>query len=728
VLSIRSGSINVELNIGGGDNRFISSFADKKANQFVCTICFSRMVRFTGKRFCITLFLVVFNLYVSPTIAVRRLDATVASSQHHHRHTYRRSEKTNATTTIPSRRKVLGTNVNVPEAKSPDDHLVSDLPLLDNNIFPTKHWAGLLPASDDGDKYLFYWLIAPDQGQIKKQNIKDKDVPLLIWLNGGPACSSMDGLWLENGPFRLKKDVDHPHKPWHIEIDPYSWHMAPAYVVYIDQPVGTGIAFTTSGKYPTNDQEVNVDFYYFLREFLILHSDKFLIPNKNDNSKSSMQRPLYFSGESHAGHYIPSMMNFIQQQNEKSEIYITLSGGAIGNGWVDPIYQYSAQDAAYGFGMIGKAQQRALAEEEEICRDKLRNGEYRSEVCFSLLDTILDNSQGKSSKYVVSQYDQRKWEVKNKPRDFPPGHRDVEAYLGGHGPSIPGDFNFKDVLKAVHSMPSLQASQVYYECTDPPYNALKHNDGVGVVPDVVDLLNNDVRLLFFNGIHDLICNHVGNENAVENLPWKFRDEYQISTRYGWQAPSTQQLGGYMKEHKNLQFLKVLDSGHMVPMDVPNVSLDMIRAFMYQQSFQSYKQNIESLSQADSNPSCPVCPTCDTSYNKDKNPSSSPASCPKCDDCKQTCKEMQNSSQQNAGMSQLSGLVLGAVVAFSAMAVGGMICWLFLSRQRRSDIEHRPLSPRDSYEMELPNKNGFRDDVNSNGGYSDDENGHDRALD
>jgi hypothetical protein len=46
---------------------------------------------------------------------------------------------------------------------------------------------------------------------------------------------------------------------------------------------------------------------------------------------------------------------------------------------------------------------------------------------------------------------------------------------------------------------------------------LKHQDGLGVTQDVVDLLNNNVRLLFFNGIEDMICNHVGNEIAVENF-------------------------------------------------------------------------------------------------------------------------------------------------------------------------------------------------------------------
>eukprot|EP00934_Nitzschia_sp_Nitz4_P005883 Nitzschia sp. Nitz4//scaffold36_size144017//87077//88939//NITZ4_003100-RA/size144017-processed-gene-0.82-mRNA-1//-1//CDS//3329549498//5873//frame0 len=510
-------------------------------------------------------------------------------------------------------RHLLGKAVDVPTPTSPDDHLVTDLPLLDPSKFTTKHWAGLLPASGNGDKYLFYWLFAPAESEKP-----DSEIPLVIWLNGGPACSSMDGLWIENGPFRLVNNDGE----WTIDIAPYSWHNAPAYTVYIDQPVGTGISFTTSGKYPTNDEEVNIDFYYFLKEFFKLHADKFL-----DESKNTLSRKLFFSGESHAGHYIPSMMNYIRKQNLASpEFQIPLAGAAIGNGWMDPYHQYAAHEVAYGYSLIGRSQMRSLIEDQEKCQKALSQGKYLYTPCFDLMDTIVANSLGAGSGSHVSGYDYQFIEVKAQPREFPPGHKAVEAYLGG-GSSI--TTNREDVLAAIHSLPSLEAGQVYQECTNPPYNALKHQDGLGVTLDVKELLDSDVNMLFFNGVNDLICNHVGNEIALENIEWTHQSEFQLATRYGWKSAAAGKIGGYMKEFENLMFLKILDSGHMVPMDVPDISLEMMQNLLFDESFQTYKQNLGLAELTDECGECPSvsseCPVCQTCPPGESSSTLSPAS-------------------------------------------------------------------------------------------------------
>jgi hypothetical protein len=76
----------------------------------------------------------------------------------------------------------LGKQKKSEPAKMPiaEDHLVTSLPYLDPSTFPTKHYAGHIPASKNDDKKLFYWLFEPDTSTVQKE---DGEIPLLIWLS-----------------------------------------------------------------------------------------------------------------------------------------------------------------------------------------------------------------------------------------------------------------------------------------------------------------------------------------------------------------------------------------------------------------------------------------------------------------------------------------------------------------------------------------------------------------
>eukprot|EP00579_Thalassiosira_antarctica_P008250 CAMPEP_0201879332 /NCGR_PEP_ID=MMETSP0902-20130614/10241_1 /ASSEMBLY_ACC=CAM_ASM_000551 /TAXON_ID=420261 /ORGANISM="Thalassiosira antarctica, Strain CCMP982" /LENGTH=656 /DNA_ID=CAMNT_0048407131 /DNA_START=25 /DNA_END=1995 /DNA_ORIENTATION=+ len=513
---------------------------------------------------------------------------------------------------------------------NPDSHLVTSLPLLPDGLFPTRHWAGHLPAAGDGsDKKIFYWLFEPGENA---GNMPGEEIPLVLWINGGPGCSSMDGLWLENGPFRLKSG----DSGWTIDVNPHSWHNAAAWTMYVDQPVGTGLSFTKKKNYCRNDYEINRDFHYFLEEFFLFHRDKFLAPTtpiNNSPAEWTVKRPFYFSGESHAGHYIPSMMDFILQRNDGKitpsnsngliplRVNIPCTGAAIGNGWIDPYHQYAAADAAYGAGLIGTAQRASLQDRERECQSKLKSGNYRSSVCFALLDDIIDQSSGKSGSSKVSQYDTRLWEHRGGSRSFPLGHKDVETYLGGarSQSNPPLDVNYHDVLAAIHATEASAAGLTYQECTDPPYLALQQQDGLGVVEELVRVLDHESKphMLLFNGINDLICNHVGNEQLLDVLPWSKTSQYTQQTRHAWESGVDASLknnyipgrpDGYIKQFDNLSFLKILESGHMVPMDQPAVALAMMKTLLYgtggsKNGFLSSEQN---LAQADTNKDARMC--------------------------------------------------------------------------------------------------------------------------
>jgi carboxypeptidase C (cathepsin A) len=70
------------------------------------------------------------------------------------------------------------------------------------------------------------------------------------------------------------------------------------------------------------------------------------------------------TGESFAGHYIPSIANFL---HEKTSVQI--AGVAIGNGWVDPFYQYpSYPDFAHSQDIIKAGHAKVLNVLYEVCR------------------------------------------------------------------------------------------------------------------------------------------------------------------------------------------------------------------------------------------------------------------------------------------------------------------------------------------------------------------------
>jgi len=91
--------------------------------------------------------------------------------------------------------------------------------------------------------------------------------PLIIWLQGGPGCSSELGMFTENGPYNLEFDrLKNP--AFNVTYNNYSWNNH-ANVLYLDQPLGTGYSHGSSlFSLRTTEFEISLDFYNFLVNFL----------------------------------------------------------------------------------------------------------------------------------------------------------------------------------------------------------------------------------------------------------------------------------------------------------------------------------------------------------------------------------------------------------------------------------------------------------------------------
>ncbi|XP_006004686.2 lysosomal protective protein-like [Latimeria chalumnae] len=160
-----------------------------------------------------------------------------------------------------------------------------------------KQWSGYLQAGPN--KYFHYWFV-------ESQNNPSTD-PLVLWLNGGPGCSSMEGLLAENGPFHINNDGS-------LYLNQYSWNTV-ANMLYMESPAGVGYSYSTNGDYQTYDEQVATDNYLALQSFF----SKF--PNFVGND-------FYIFAESCGGVYAPTLA----YQIVTGSAQINFKGFGVGNG------------------------------------------------------------------------------------------------------------------------------------------------------------------------------------------------------------------------------------------------------------------------------------------------------------------------------------------------------------------------------------------------------------
>lgn len=137
-----------------------------------------------------------------------------------------------------------------------------------------------------------------------------------MWLNGGPGCSSLTGLFLELGPASINSKLELIHNP-------YSWN-SNASVIFLDQPVNVGYSY--SGGSVSNTVAAGKDVYALLTLFF----KQFPQYAKQD---------FHIAGESYAGHYIPVFASEILSHKKTN---INLKSLLIGNGLTDALNQYPA--------------------------------------------------------------------------------------------------------------------------------------------------------------------------------------------------------------------------------------------------------------------------------------------------------------------------------------------------------------------------------------------------
>ncbi|URD81794.1 hypothetical protein MUK42_18818 [Musa troglodytarum] len=144
---------------------------------------------------------------------------------------------------------------------SGETDLVVGLPGQPSTNF--KHYAGYVGASEH--RSLFYWFFEAMEAPATK--------PLVLWLNGGPGCSSVAGGAIsEIGPFLVTDEGSG------LRFNPYAWNKG----------VGFSHSNSSSDAKNLNDQITAEDAHAFLLNWFLKYPDL-------------KSQEFYIVGESYAG-------------------------------------------------------------------------------------------------------------------------------------------------------------------------------------------------------------------------------------------------------------------------------------------------------------------------------------------------------------------------------------------------------------------------------------------
>ncbi|KAM3237321.1 hypothetical protein P3L10_012350 [Capsicum annuum] len=169
---------------------------------------------------------------------------------------------------------------------------------------------GYVGIGKDEEVQLFYYFLQSESNPTTD--------PLLIWLSGGPGCSSVIVIVNEIGPLRFLKQVYNGSMPSFV-LNPHAWTKI-ASVIFLDQPVNTGFSYATnSAAYKYTNVQVCEYVYEFLRKWLSDHPQ-------------FISNPFYISGNSFAGMIVLVIAQYISNGNAAGkEPLINLQGYLLGN-------------------------------------------------------------------------------------------------------------------------------------------------------------------------------------------------------------------------------------------------------------------------------------------------------------------------------------------------------------------------------------------------------------
>ena len=429
---------------------------------------------------------------------------------------------------------------------------------LFGDLYEEEIYSGYLNTTIKGDELFYIYVPAINNPHV---------APIMLWLNGGPGCSSLFGLLAEVGP------VTSDNYAGKFEVNPYAWNKDTNLLV-IEQPAGVGFSKINDPKHIYNDTIMGENLLFAIKDFL--------------NEYNMKTREFYISGESYAGVYIPTLATFILKDN--SEDKINLKGVLIGNGLTDFDTDIERSMVEFGFshGLISfetfKLFQRHCSHlpdelNPEENNDKINDQYFPRNVthrCNEIREIIRKNFEGSDIYGINRQCPYGKELLLKNPLFY----NNQNTYKKTIIEKLKGNNNkFKGLEPEKDIWPVLCNDDIFF---DEFLNDEDVKDKLGVDKDIkwtqcFSQLNYimgdsykfysetmleypDLRVWVFSGTEDAVLPTLGTMRWINKLNLNIEKKW---TKY----KVNEQIAGYAQKYQEgLVIVTVKGAGHMVPQD------------------------------------------------------------------------------------------------------------------------------------------------------------------
>ncbi|KAG1825608.1 Alpha/Beta hydrolase protein [Suillus subaureus] len=374
--------------------------------------------------------------------------------------------------------------------------------------------------------------------------------PFTLWLNGGPGCSSIIGLFQENGPCLVHADRNS------TTLNSYSWNNL-SNMIYIDQPIGTGFSY---GFNIVNSTDAAAP--YVWTAFQVLFESQLF-------SKYA-SREFIFAAESYGGHYGPSFVTYFEEQNALiaggaiDVVPIFVSALMINNGWFDPLTQMIAwlNFATYapGYGQL---------QPDEVLKN-MSDALYGSNGCIAQEKACYAAGNSTSSNKICQDADD--YCIDNLYYPAVEGYDQNDLRQNSSALFLPE--YYVDYLREKHVMKKIGAEVKYEECANAPMKqfAKTGDDARTWLPQLSALANSGMKILIWAGDADINCNWLGVHASVLAMDW-YGNETLHNTPFTNMTINGTPVAA-VQNVDNFSFARVYAAGHLLPAFQPQTALEI----------------------------------------------------------------------------------------------------------------------------------------------------------